>query len=165
MSGTGMLDSPSRSADSRKYWQLVTDGAADSHLYLIFLGLRKFDTPRLLERLKDGLSFASFDRFRQNIALSQEELAALVQISPRTLARRKAQKKLESDESDRLVRLSRVFGKTVDLFEGDDAAARRWLSRPQLGLGGKKPLLLLGSEVGAREVETLIGRLEHGVFA
>ena len=156
MSDSGILDVPTQSPDTRKYWQLVRGGAPERHLYLVFLGLRKFDTARLLERLNDGLSFASFDRFRQNIALSQEELATLVQISPRTLARRKAQKKLETDESDRLVRLSRVFGKTVDLFEGDDTAARRWLSRPQPGLGGKKPLDLLNSEVGAREVEALI---------
>jgi len=150
---------------ARKFWRLIHENSAAAHPYLVFLGLRRFDTPYLIERLDRGLSFASFNRLRQNINLSQEELATLVQISPRTLARRRTQKRLETDESDRLVRLSRVFGKTVELFEGDDASARDWLARPQLGLGSKRPLDLLGSEVGAREVEAVIDRLEHGVFA
>lgn len=153
-----------QTADTRKFWKIISQNSAAAHPYLVFLGLRTFDTSGLLRRLSDGLSFASFNRLRQNINLSQEELATLVQISPRTLARRRTQKRLETDESDRLVRLSRVFGKTVELHEGDDASARSWLTRAQEGLGGKRPLDLLGSEVGAREVEALIYRLEHGVF-
>lgn len=153
-----------RTADSRKFWKIIRENSAAAHPYLVFLGLRTFDTSGLLRRLSTGLSFASFNRLRQNINLSQEELATLVQISPRTLARRRTQKRLETDESDRLVRLSRVFGKAVELFEGNDASARNWLARPLEGLGGKRPLDLLGSEVGAREVEALIYRLEHGVF-
>ena len=52
----------------------------------------------------------------------------------------------------------------VALFEGDIAAARKWLQMPQRGLGGETPLDFASTEVGAREVENLIGRLEHGVF-
>ncbi len=158
------LEESQTAPDARRFWQILLENPEAAHPYLVFLGLRTFDTAGLLERLKNGLAFASFSRLRKNIHLSQEELANLVQISPRTLARRRSLKRLETDESDRLVRLSRVFGKTVELFEGNDAAARSWLSRTQLGLGGKRPLDLLGSEVGAREVETLIERLEHGVF-
>ncbi|MEN8007458.1 MAG: antitoxin Xre/MbcA/ParS toxin-binding domain-containing protein [Candidatus Krumholzibacteriota bacterium] len=165
MSQTGILADRIQFPDTKKFWKIICANAGTAHPYLVFLGLRKFDTPRLLDRIDDGLSFASFNRLRHNINLSQEELADLVQISPRTLARRRADKRMETDESDRLVRLSRVFGKTVELFEGDDASAREWLARPQVGLGGKRPLDLLGSEVGAREVEALIDRLEHGVFA
>jgi len=165
MSHTGVLENRIPSRDARKFWKIILANSAVAHPYLVFLGLRKFDTPRLLDRIDDGLSFASFNRLRHNIHLSQEELADLVQISPRTLARRRADKRMEPDESDRLVRLSRVFGKAVELFEGDDASARDWLTRSQVGLGSKRPLDLLGSEVGAREVEALIYRMEHGVFA
>ena len=161
---TETLNGRPQAPDSRKFWDLICENTTAAHPYLVFLGLRRFDTPSLLERLKSGLSFASFNRLRQNIKLSQEELGALMQISPRTLARRRTQKRLETDESDRLVRLSRVFGKTVELFEGHDDSARAWLARPLPGLGGQRPLDLLDSEVGAREVEALIERLEHGVF-
>ena len=41
---------------------------------------------------------------------------------------------------------------------------RRWLRSPALGLGGAVPLEFK-TEVGAREVENLLGRIEHGVYS
>jgi putative toxin-antitoxin system antitoxin component (TIGR02293 family) len=92
-------------------------------------------------------------------------LAEVVDIRPRTLSRRKEEGRLEPDESDRLLRASRVFGRALELFEADAAEARAWLARPQRALGGAVPLDLLRTELGAREVEDLIGRLEQGVFS
>ena len=59
----------------------------------------------------------------------------------------------------------RVFGKAQKLFEGDAWATERWLSSPRRALGGATPLERARTEDGAREVEALIGRLEHGVFS
>lgn len=59
----------------------------------------------------------------------------------------------------------RVFGKALELFEGDSQAVERWLSSPKAGLGGAVPSELAETEAGACEVEALIGRLEHGVFS
>ena len=42
---------------------------------------------------------------------------------------------------------------------------RRWLNSPQVGLGGATPLEYAETEVGAREVEDLLGRIEHGVYS
>jgi putative toxin-antitoxin system antitoxin component (TIGR02293 family) len=67
-------------------------------------------------------------------------------------------------ESERLLRISGVFERAVELFEGDIAAAVTWLTTPQKSLGRHSPLIYARTEVGAREVENLIGRLEHGVF-
>src|SRR5258706_218900 len=69
------------------------------------------------------------------------------------------------DESERLLRIATVFEKAVDLFEGDLVSARRWLSTPKKALGGETPLSFARTEIGGREVEALIGRLEHGVFS
>ena len=89
----------------------------------------------------------------------------LVQLPARTLARRKAAGRLEREESDRLLRASRVFGRALELFEGDADAAREWLLDRQPLLGGLVPLELATTDVGAAEVERLIGRLEHGIPA
>jgi putative toxin-antitoxin system antitoxin component (TIGR02293 family) len=51
------------------------------------------------------------------------------------------------------------------LFEGDREAAIEWLGAPRPALGGVTPFSLIASEVGGREVEALIDRLEHGVFS
>ena len=58
-----------------------------------------------------------------------------------------------------------MFARTIELFEGDVESARSWLMRPVLALGGAVPFEMLKTEVGAREVENLITRLEHGVFS
>jgi putative toxin-antitoxin system antitoxin component (TIGR02293 family) len=42
--------------------------------------------------------------------------------------------------------------------------AQQWLAFPQYGLGGVVPLDYARTEVGAREVETLLGRIEHSVY-
>jgi putative toxin-antitoxin system antitoxin component (TIGR02293 family) len=60
--------------------------------------------------------------------------------------------------------VSRIFARALGLFDGDRDAANQWLSSPQRPLGGSVPLTLTRTEVGALEVERLIGRLEHGVF-
>ena len=80
----------------------------------------------------------------------------------RTLSRRRG--RLRPDESDRLFRACRVFEMASALFEGDVSAARDWLQAAQPGLSGTIPLEIISTDVGAREVEDLIGRLEHGVF-
>ena len=60
---------------------------------------------------------------------------------------------------------ARVFGRAIELFEGDAGAARRWLSSPQTVLGGAVPWDLARTEIGSREVDSAIGRIEHGVFS
>ena len=81
------------------------------------------------------------------------------------MTRRKREGRFLPEESDRLLRASRLFGKALQLFEGDRDAATEWLTTAQPGLGGIVPLDLAKSEVGVLEVERLIGRLEHGVFS
>ena len=82
-----------------------------------------------------------------------------------TLQRRKASGRLEPDESDRLLRLARVYGKAIELFEGDNPAALQWLHAPLTALGGASPLAMSRTEPGSQEVERLITRLEHGVIS
>ena len=50
------------------------------------------------------------------------------------------------------------------LFEGDVPAALAWLRTPKKALGQQSPWTYTRSELGAREVLDLIGRLEYGVF-
>jgi putative toxin-antitoxin system antitoxin component (TIGR02293 family) len=63
------------------------------------------------------------------------------------------------------MRASRAFGRALELFEGDAEAARRWFTTPAIGLGGKAPIALCRSDVGTREVEAFIDRLEGGILS
>lgn len=149
--------------DITRFRARLKKGDPSAHLYVTLLGLKTYDALRLLREVEGGLSFSSLERFHRNTAFSMQQLIDLVQIRPRTLIRRKEEGKLHPDESDRLLRASRTFGRALALFEGDAEAARMWLETPQPALAGATPLSIAKTDVGAREVETLIGRLEHGI--
>lgn len=129
------------------------------------LGFDATDLRRAIVALKAGLPYGSLVRFQKASRLPLIDVLKVVQIPPRTLARRKAQKRLTPAESERLLRLSIVFEKAVDLFDDNADAARCWLQHPARALGGITPLVATATEIGAREVEDLIGRLNHGVFS
>jgi putative toxin-antitoxin system antitoxin component (TIGR02293 family) len=150
-------------ASLREYQEVIRTGRPGTYYYIKLLGISEQDPLSLAKRIERGLSFATLERFMRNTMLATDELAEVVDIKVRTLHRRREQGRLEPDESDRLLRFSRVFGKALELFEGDVEATRRWLSAPARALGGERPIALVKTDVGAREVENLIGRLEHGV--
>jgi len=56
------------------------------------------------------------------------------------------------------------MGQAVEVMESEETA-RQWLTSPQFGLGGAAPLDYAETEVGAREVEDLLGRIEYGVYS
>lgn len=129
-----------------------------------YLGLPATEDPGVLRRqILRGLPYRAFLDLREAMELSAAELGELVQIKPRTLARRRSEGRLRTAESDRLARAARLLGLAVELCEGDLRAARRWLATPSRALAGESPLALGRTEIGAREVEELVGRLEYGV--
>ena len=111
----------------------------------------------------EGFAYDAIERLRAVIGLTLEEVSACVAVPLRTLARRKSEGRLDRHESDRVLRAARLFKAALGLFEGNADAARAWFHAPQRALGGQSPLLLASTDAGAREVEALIGRLEHGV--
>lgn len=151
--------------DLVRFRWLLRRGAPGPYAYVVLLGLETFDAAALLKTLKKGFQYRTFEHFQQNISLPSETVTDLVDIPRRTLTRRKREGRFLPDESDRLLRAARLFGKTLELFEGDSHAATEWLTTAQPALGGATPLDLAKTDVGVREVETLIGRLEHGVFS
>lgn len=134
------------------------------HDYTKLIGLKVKNSVDLVKHVEKGLAFAAVESLQNQMKLASKEMAKLLDIKYRTFVRRKETGRLQSSESDRVLRTSRLFARAKDLFEGDENAARDWLLSPARALGGAVPLDLARTEVGAREVEKLIGRLEHGVF-
>ncbi len=147
------------------YAATVPRSKSGQHEYLSLLGLRSFDTAALVKRLEEGVSYAAFERLKHRLKVSSKELADATLITQRTLARRKKAGRMQPDESDRLVRLARVFSRAIELFEGDSDSAQDWMMRRNRALGGVSPFEMVRTGVGSREVEMLIGRIEHGVFS
>lgn len=132
--------------------------------YVSILGLTGIQTSQIVSAVKKGLPYRAFERFVATTTISSSEAATLVGIPIRTLTRRKQQGRLTAEESDRLLRATRVLGRAIDLFEGSTREAKHWLTRVQPALGGATPIEMASTEVGALAVERLLGQLEHGVF-
>ena len=129
------------------------------------LGLKSGSKADLLRQIEQGLPFETLLQLEENSGLPVATLAAVMGIPERTLARRKAAGRFEPNESERLLRIATLFEQCVELFEGDVAAAVRWLSNGKKALNDEVPLAYARTEIGAREVEDLIGRVDHGVFS
>ena len=140
-------------------------GAGSSFNFDALLKIGANDSLELVKAIEKGLSFNTLERVRKETGLPMESLALSIGISQRTLTRRKKEKRLTSSESDRLVSVSRLLAQAVKLFSGDREKAFGWFRKPNRALGDLSPLQMASTETGAREVENLIGRLEHGVFS
>ena len=66
-------------------------------------------------------------------------------------------------ESERIYRIAKIYDRAVEVF-GDEEMGRRWLKEPAWALGDRTPLEFAETELGAQEVDDLLGRIEHGVF-
>jgi putative toxin-antitoxin system antitoxin component (TIGR02293 family) len=144
-------------APRRRHIHFRTRGAS--------LGLTATRTDHLVRQIEAGLPFKALESLATLSGLSVALIASTLAIPERTLARRKAAGRFAPDESERLLRVATMFEKAVELFEGDVTGAVTWLTSPKRALGGRTPLAYSRTELAAREVENLIGRLEHGVFS
>ena len=115
------------------------------------------------EMVSTGLPAASLMQFKQRLGLTNAVVSLVVGISEKTLIRwRDAPGKLmDPVASDRLYRAAKVMALAREVLE-DDEEAREWMGEPQMGLGNRIPLELLTTDAGARQVEELLLRMEHG---
>lgn len=128
----------------------------------VFKGRTAPTSTEVRERIQRGLPYRSLESVRERLRMSAPEAATLLHIPPRTMARRRHARKLDANESDRLYRLARVAAQAFAVFGTDDKAAT-WLHRPNRALNGDAPVRLLDTDVGARLVEDILGRIEHGI--
>lgn len=112
--------------------------------------------------LKKGLPFEAIDILIKNHKITIAEMQRF--IPPRTFARRKQERRLNAEESDKIARLAVIFSFAEEVF-GDRTKANIWLRRPNKTLDGFSPIELLETDYGTRIVETILGRIQHGVYS
>ena len=123
---------------------------------------RSVRTDRDIEiAIRKGFPLSVVAEIMQSAGLTLNELAASMDVSPRSLQRRRSEGRLAKYESDRLYRLARVIALATRSI-GDAEAAKRWLKRPNRALGGRTPLDVIDTEPGARAVENVLGRIAYG---
>ena len=116
------------------------------------------------DRIVSGLPVPSAVAFKSLLQLTSAQLARLLGVTARTLARWNPEGgRLDPVASDRLYRAARVYAMAAEVLE-DANAAIRWLKSPQRAIGGRIPIEFIETDAGARAVEALLGRMEHGVY-
>jgi putative toxin-antitoxin system antitoxin component (TIGR02293 family) len=132
------------------------------------LGLVEGAKPRtwmdISKRMEAGLPTQVVLKFSHRVAPDDRHFPYRFVPKP-TLARRIRSKRLSADESDKVVRVARVWALAVETW-GDEEKARAFLFKPHPMLDGAVPMdAVFANEVGAREVEAILGRLQYGTAA
>jgi putative toxin-antitoxin system antitoxin component (TIGR02293 family) len=126
----------------------------------------------LLDSVEEGsLPVAPVQRARPQALLAlaergytQDEIHELV-VPKRTLARRRMKgEALSVEETDKALRLDRIAALAGRVF-GDRGRAWHWLRQAKASLDGAAPIAFLGSEAGARRIEDMLLRIDHGIPA
>ena len=119
----------------------------------------------LARLVRKGLPAGSVTALAEKLHLGNTVLSRKLGIPQRTLTRRRSQASpLTPAESDRMVRAARVYANAVEMI-GDKEKAIEWLSTPNRALGGERPLDQLDTDIGARMVEYILGRIAYGVYS
>lgn len=148
-----------------KTWTPTNEDSGEDTLGLTpqLLGVEISQRPLSDAAIRAGLPYKVFQRLYEHLNVPQSVLTDHLGISLSTLHRRKQEGSFKPVESDRLWRYLNLYSKAVDVLESE-AAARHWLTTSKLALGGRTPLATAQTEIGAKEVENLLIRIEHGVF-
>ncbi len=119
----------------------------------------------LAQLVRKGLPAESVTSLAEKLHLGNRAVSRKLGIPQRTLTRRLSQASpLTPAESDRTVRMARVYAAAVEMI-GDREKAIEWLSTPNRALGGERPLDQLDTDIGARMVEDILGRIAYGVYS
>ena len=118
----------------------------------------------LIEAITGGLPAILARELATRLSVTMEEMSGLLRLTPRTLQRRLEDGTLEMGESERLWELARVFFRAIEVLEGEEVVVQ-WFKSPIQALGWVTPISYAYTAVGLRELENILGRIEHGVFS
>ena len=116
-----------------------------------------------VETIRQGIATQVFEQIATAIGIGKETLARKLNINAQTLRKRKS-RKLSADEAEKSLRVARLFTFATEVLGSEDEA-RSWLNQQIPALGGKRPLDLLDTDVGAQEVTNLLGGIKWGMYA
>ena len=120
----------------------------------------KIDTEMdLYEIGKKGISKEALINFSKSINMSIKSLTSILNVTERTLQRKK-----DVDLSEQILQLAEVYSRGEEVFTSMEDF-KMWLDIPNRTLGNKKPIDLLSSRYGAQMVLDELGRIEHGVIS
>ena len=112
-----------------------------------------------------GLTKASLESLIGHLGVSKKSfLEDILDLSVKTLERKKSTEKLDRRTSSHVIDIARVVEHAFAVFEGEDKV-KRWLTKPNAALNNMKPFDLLSTSTGIGMVNDILGRIEEGVYS
>lgn len=119
----------------------------------------------LIELVKEGLPMESVAFLQSNFGFTNKEMSHILSISESTYQRRiRAKSTLTQDETEKAISLAEVYEKGIEVFE-DNKDFEYWLNSTIPALKDQKPIDLLGSMIGRKQVMNVLNALLHGLFS
>ncbi len=113
--------------------------------------------------IRDGLPVDVIDRLIGDRTVTPDEVRRII-MAPKAIVVRRRKGGLTPEQSERVIRAARIIAEALETFGSRDKALT-WMRRACAVLGGKAPIDLLDTEEGAGLVESLLGRIAHGLAA
>ena len=122
----------------------------------------EFDIIALSE---EGITKASVDILMSYLDISKKAFAEdILQLSVKTMERKKDTDKLDSRTSSHIIEIAKVVEHALDVFEDKDKV-KLWFNAPNRALNNMKPIQLFSNYTGLNMVNTILGRIEYGIFS
>lgn len=119
----------------------------------------------LVEQARAGVNRGKVDEVARIVGLTDKEMARILNLSERTLHRLRPDVRLDSNASERLLLLEGLIGHGLTVFDDRSDVLGRWLHVPLAELRRQAPVALLDTTTGFGMVHTVLGRIEHGIYA
>lgn len=118
----------------------------------------------LMDVVKEGLPIESLTYLQHNFGFTNKAMSHILAISESTYQRKiKAKNKLTKDETEKAIALSEVYEKGIEVFENnkdfDD-----WLHSSIVSLQHQRPVDLLDSMIGRKQVMRVLNAILHGIY-
>jgi len=110
-----------------------------------------------------GIPKQAVHNLAEVIDVPMKDMATLLNVSYKTLGRKKKTDTLDSLSSSLSIEIANTVAKGLAVFEDTDKFSR-WLQKENRALQGKKPFELLNTPTGIKMVNKLLGRIEEGVY-
>ncbi len=118
----------------------------------------------LIKLVNEGLPMESVAFLQKNFGFTNKEMSHILAISESTYQRRvRAKSKLTQDETEKAISLAEVYEKGIEVFENqpdfDD-----WLHSSIVSLQHQRPVDLLDSMLGRKQVMRVLNAILHGIY-
>lgn len=110
-----------------------------------------------------GLPKKSLDTLSAKLGISMERLSRLLNISLRTLQRKKDTDHLSIHVSEQILAIAEVVIRGIEVL-GSQQSLEIWLHSQLASINNRKPIDIMDTTIGTQLLLKILGRIEHGVY-